>query len=81
MRDQLDEYDLEHLLEQEGVQYATPAFLDQADAPLYLWHVFFCCCGVHDKDGYVVSHLYMYRTNVLMYCTMVQLAHQTKVRC
>ncbi len=29
----------------------------------------------------VVSHLNMYRTNVLMYCMMVLLARPTKVRC
>ncbi len=28
----------------------------------------------------VISHLDMYRTNVLMYCTMVLLARPTKVR-
>ncbi len=49
---QLDEYDVGYLLEQEGVKYASPAFLDQTDVPLYLWQVFFCCCNVHNKDGY-----------------------------
>jgi hypothetical protein len=39
MVDQLDEHDLGHLFEQEGVQYASPVFLNQVDAPLYLWHV------------------------------------------
>ncbi len=31
MIDQLNEYVLGHLLEREGVQYASPAFLDQVD--------------------------------------------------
>jgi hypothetical protein len=34
-----------------------------------------------DLNMSVVSRLDMYRTNVLMYCTMVLLAHPTKVRC
>ena len=50
-------HDLGHLLEWEGVQYASPAFLNQADAPLYLWHVFFCHCGIHNKDGYQYPEL------------------------
>jgi hypothetical protein len=33
------------------------------------------------KADFVVSRLDMYRTNVLMYCTMVLLVHLTKVRC
>jgi hypothetical protein len=33
------------------------------------------------KEDIVVSRLDMYHTNVLMYCTMVLLACQTKVRC
>jgi hypothetical protein len=31
--------------------------------------------------GTVISRLDMYRTNVLMYCTMVLLVHPNKVRC
>ncbi len=58
MVDQLNEYDLGHLFEQKGIQYASPAFLDQADAPLYLSHVFFCCCGIHNEDGYQDPELF-----------------------
>jgi hypothetical protein len=58
MVDQLDEHDLGHLLEQEVVQYASPAFLDHADVPLYLWHMYFCHCGIHNKDGYQDTELF-----------------------
>jgi hypothetical protein len=34
-----------------------------------------------ETGGCVVSHLEMYRTNVLMYRTMVLLVRSTKVRC
>jgi hypothetical protein len=39
MIDQPGEYDLGYLDEREGVLYASPAFLDQANAPLYLRHL------------------------------------------
>ncbi len=58
MVDQLNEHDLGHLLELEGVQYASPTFLDQVNAPLYLWYVFFCYCGIPDKDGYQDPELF-----------------------
>ncbi len=44
---------------------------NNAKVPIHLW----------DEGVVVVSRLDVYRTNVLMYHTMVLLAHPTKVRC
>jgi hypothetical protein len=44
--------------EQEIVQYASPAFLIEADVPLYLWHVFFHRSGIHNEDGYQDPELF-----------------------
>jgi hypothetical protein len=56
--DQLNQDDLWHPFEKKSDQDSSSLFLYQPDLLHDLWHLFFCCCGIQDKNRHKVSEFF-----------------------